>query len=671
MRTLGPFDEPENHTTDAGNPFAEPQISNPFLDETVEQITEPQVCLSPVHLGGGDSSRKELPPKLTLAGVLTTESLPTSHPMSILPHPDSGEVKKDIKIHEKTEEPQDMIRSFRFKDPKVDQIEYHTPATRQHEGEQQPFRKSTEQPVEDIQQEHFVRGLLQINQTGKCITILRLEGVLEVNAGNCCIIIQENLGLVDLRGSNNVLRITRKDKLGILKNRGKNNIFQSAIIQPGWQHPKPIFEGVNISYRNHYCEIPPPDPADVPKQIVYSPVISQVSSLAVSRVVPNQTTNPFAGYPPTQKQATRMASSELQDHNIQPLPGIRRDEQVQEPKEMDMVQGSGKKVKTPFDQDSSDEQPQTAINKPVSKKRSSLLVPHLQFTTGNHTVELVKKSEQVKEPRPQTVETGSQELHKQSVEEKQRNDPASKLTAVPEFPKYSELERSQELTDKHIAQTNQTAGFSRTEAQQNPNKVQHKGNQEKPPQPRESQAKPALLGGNPQHARPAPPNHNHGIKAAPSSLHNPLSAQPQRSVHRHIWPAEGNMLDDQEEMFRLQRYFTEQDLGAPYGQRHPKNKASRGQRLARPQIEAAFENEEKKKVRKIKTVEGVGGTISIMHDCPICYEEFDKTEFGASYLDCGHWFHFKCLEPWFKKNDTCPECKAQVEVNTMILPCKK
>lgn len=43
--------------------------------------------------------------------------------------------------------------------------------------------------------------------------------------------------------------------------------------------------------------------------------------------------------------------------------------------------------------------------------------------------------------------------------------------------------------------------------------------------------------------------------------------------------------------------------------------------------------------------------------CSICYEDCcGKT----CTLDCGHEFHTKCVFTWFKKNNNCPICRAEV-----------
>jgi hypothetical protein len=45
--------------------------------------------------------------------------------------------------------------------------------------------------------------------------------------------------------------------------------------------------------------------------------------------------------------------------------------------------------------------------------------------------------------------------------------------------------------------------------------------------------------------------------------------------------------------------------------------------------------------------------------CPVClvdYEIGDK----AKFVPCGHIFHPECLDPWLKKNNTCPVCRHEL-----------
>jgi hypothetical protein len=52
--------------------------------------------------------------------------------------------------------------------------------------------------------------------------------------------------------------------------------------------------------------------------------------------------------------------------------------------------------------------------------------------------------------------------------------------------------------------------------------------------------------------------------------------------------------------------------------------------------------------------------ISDMHDdleCTICISEIENNTMHAK-LRCGHSFHIKCIQTWFKQAEKCPCCRA-------------
>lgn len=58
--------------------------------------------------------------------------------------------------------------------------------------------------------------------------------------------------------------------------------------------------------------------------------------------------------------------------------------------------------------------------------------------------------------------------------------------------------------------------------------------------------------------------------------------------------------------------------------------------------------------------------------CPICMEDCKGK---TCTLECGHTFHTKCIFTWFKKNNNCPCCRAEVpemkktvDTTTITLP---
>ena len=46
-------------------------------------------------------------------------------------------------------------------------------------------------------------------------------------------------------------------------------------------------------------------------------------------------------------------------------------------------------------------------------------------------------------------------------------------------------------------------------------------------------------------------------------------------------------------------------------------------------------------------------------ECSICYEDFNN-ESSVSLLNCGHYFHTKCIKKWGNRNNTCPVCRKEI-----------
>ncbi|KAH0462838.1 hypothetical protein IEQ34_010413 [Dendrobium chrysotoxum] len=57
------------------------------------------------------------------------------------------------------------------------------------------------------------------------------------------------------------------------------------------------------------------------------------------------------------------------------------------------------------------------------------------------------------------------------------------------------------------------------------------------------------------------------------------------------------------------------------------------------------------------SAEGGGGGEERM--CPVCLSEFEDGERVRFLPECGHCFHVECIDMWFRRNSTCPMCRAQ------------
>ncbi len=57
-------------------------------------------------------------------------------------------------------------------------------------------------------------------------------------------------------------------------------------------------------------------------------------------------------------------------------------------------------------------------------------------------------------------------------------------------------------------------------------------------------------------------------------------------------------------------------------------------------------------------------------ECPICLEIVVFTLMSQNtQLQCGHWFHSKCIKQWFLINKTCPTCNQKGTVHDKMIFC--
>ena len=68
---------------------------------------------------------------------------------------------------------------------------------------------------------------------------------------------------------------------------------------------------------------------------------------------------------------------------------------------------------------------------------------------------------------------------------------------------------------------------------------------------------------------------------------------------------------------------------------------------------------------KLKSKVGCDGKCSrhFGDSCSICWGLMNPS--NSKKLDnCTHVYHKKCIDKWKKKNNTCPQCRAQIEITT-------
>ena len=63
------------------------------------------------------------------------------------------------------------------------------------------------------------------------------------------------------------------------------------------------------------------------------------------------------------------------------------------------------------------------------------------------------------------------------------------------------------------------------------------------------------------------------------------------------------------------------------------------------------------KLKKIKEDDPLINTV-----CSICLENYKKNDYYRT-LNCNHIFHKKCIDRWFKNQETCPMCRTNIKFN--------
>ena len=48
----------------------------------------------------------------------------------------------------------------------------------------------------------------------------------------------------------------------------------------------------------------------------------------------------------------------------------------------------------------------------------------------------------------------------------------------------------------------------------------------------------------------------------------------------------------------------------------------------------------------------------LTNECAICLDNFNAGE-QLRVLDCGHYYHQQCVDPWLEKGKNCPKCRGE------------
>jgi hypothetical protein len=73
-----------------------------------------------------------------------------------------------------------------------------------------------------------------------------------------------------------------------------------------------------------------------------------------------------------------------------------------------------------------------------------------------------------------------------------------------------------------------------------------------------------------------------------------------------------------------------------------------------------YKNHRNKKIKELGKYKKIKKLENITDPCPICMDDFCCGEYSRT-LTCGHLFHKKCIDKWFKKDkNDCPMCRKQI-----------
>ncbi len=53
------------------------------------------------------------------------------------------------------------------------------------------------------------------------------------------------------------------------------------------------------------------------------------------------------------------------------------------------------------------------------------------------------------------------------------------------------------------------------------------------------------------------------------------------------------------------------------------------------------------------------------NECAICLELFDAGQ-QVRLLDCGHYYHLKCVDPWLRTGKKCPKCNGRARARARV-----
>lgn len=64
-----------------------------------------------------------------------------------------------------------------------------------------------------------------------------------------------------------------------------------------------------------------------------------------------------------------------------------------------------------------------------------------------------------------------------------------------------------------------------------------------------------------------------------------------------------------------------------------------------------------------RLMEPLAGTLvicnnNLLNECAVCLDNFNIGD-QMRILNCGHYYHQKCIDPWLSDSRTCPKCRGE------------
>lgn len=78
----------------------------------------------------------------------------------------------------------------------------------------------------------------------------------------------------------------------------------------------------------------------------------------------------------------------------------------------------------------------------------------------------------------------------------------------------------------------------------------------------------------------------------------------------------------------------------------------------------SLEDEEEEETHSLETIESVAPAAKLAEQvlpnkCSVCLDSIEKLQLYRQ-LDCGHYYHKRCIDTWFERKWSCPMCRVPI-----------